>query len=1441
LFILLKFKFKHIVVVAFICSCCNAFAQQVKFIRNKGQWQDNILYKADIPGGDLFITPQGLVYNLYDEHALHENQHNGKDTIVMGQAIFLNFTGAQQNISAEGYIYDETAYNYFLGNDRKKWVSNTKACREVVLRNVYPHIDFKITGVDGGVKTSFIVRKGGNKDLIRLQYEGAGEISITDQQLIVPHLFGSIRELPPVSFITHGETLQRCPTQYVLAGDDNTVTYDVVLPKALTSGDSLIIDPSIVFSTFSGSVADNFGFTATYDKDGNAYGGGTVYSAGFPTKPGVYQLTFGAGPGGNSGGARDAGILKFSADGTKLLYATYLGGNNNEQPHSMSCDASGNLFILGTTRSVNFPVKSGYDNTHNGGYDLFVACLNPDGTDLLSSTFIGGAATDGINGEERRLSEYPTNYNYGDAYRGDIRLDASGNVYIASVTQSTPSQGLPLANATQPDFGGGLQDGWAIKLNHDLNQLLFSSYIGGSGVDAAYSVRITGNSFYVAGGSGSADLPGASTSGAFSFKGAVDGFVAKFTQAGSTFTRDRVIYHGTGAYDQSYFITTDGDNRVYITGQTTGTLSPVGSVFNETAGKQFITVFDEDLTTIVLQTTFGTGTYPKLSPSAFMVDKCKRVYLSGWGGASNRNYNMETAPVTGLPLTSDAYQSITDGSDFYLVIFNKNLSNIGYATYFGGARSQEHVDGGTSHFNEEGVVYQSVCAGCGGLSDFPTTPNAYSRTNNGKRPYDPSVGGCNNAVFKFDAKPNPVAPVMNDALITLTITDTADYTFDITDANGDPIVIDSIYSSLFSLSSNPPTVSIITNKPGLIRARLQWITNCNTRADTFYIQVKFREISCENLSQTEGVIKIIVNRTPIIPIDLNCLKQTGNNAFEVSWKPIPYNKYINRINVYRSKNNGAFDSLTSINTPFITTSITDFVTNPETDNYCYRIAGVNSCNVKSNFSRQSCSLEGDSISPGAYNFAHDTIWYAYPTDTLETLLNITDNEFNDSMYLSYNGSLLSQPGAKVTHINGVGNASFRFRFIADCSQVGDTFSLNFGIRDNSCPTPLRETGRVRIVVIPLPPGNTPPLQCLKYITNEKVGVKWLNTSNNRYTSKYNLIKQTASGNIITVGTYDVINTGYIEQQVNSPFTVKQCFALVSIDNCNIASDTGEFTCTPWPDSLYPPGVLPHYVSVAENKYIEISWPQEEGMINEVFRTDRVLTQKELLYSTDKTRDTTWTDQSEKLEVDKHSYCYMIERINECGLRSKASSIACTIVLKGQSQPFEHKLTWTEYDYFNNGLERYDILAKDLTEDDFRKKNTSYHKETYCIDNQLNKETGVFYYQAVAVENEERYRSLSNIVELRQKPLLHIPNAYTANGDNLNDTWNIVPVFVKEYEMKVFDRWGRKVFETTDKHKQMGDKDQQNTLLPCDVYAYVITYTGFSGEVFTRTGNVTVLK
>ncbi len=134
----------------------------------------------------------------------------------------------------------------------------------------------------------------------------------------------------------------------------------------------------------------------------------------------------------------------------------------------------------------------------------------------------------------------------------------------------------------------------------------------------------------------------------------------------------------------------------------------------------------------------GDGT-PDISPTAFLVDVCDKIYTSGWGSSAGGLGGQLT--TTGLPVTPGAIQTTTTGHDLYLAIFDINMTALDYGTYFGGPVSPEHVDGGTSRFDRRGRVYQSVCAGCQGNSDFPTTPGAFSATNN---------SGCNLGVVKMD-------------------------------------------------------------------------------------------------------------------------------------------------------------------------------------------------------------------------------------------------------------------------------------------------------------------------------------------------------------------------------------------------------------------------------------------------------------------------------------------------------------------------------------------------------------------------------------------------------------------------------------------------------------------------------------------------------------------
>lgn len=1430
-----------------MCISSKLAAQQIRFIENKGQWENQVLYKAEIPGGSLYITSAGLVYNLIDEKALHELQHNKAATEnINAHAIFVDFLQAQSTVTSMPENGFSTLYNYYLGNNPDKWAEGVKAFQKITLRNVYPKTDFVIEGMDGWVKTSFVLRHGANPANIQLKYRGANQLKIENQDLVTIHSLGQFKEDAPETFIKNGNFKQNINSYFVLRGD--TLSYGLSVFKGISRYDSLIIDPSLVFSTFSGSVADNFGFTSTFDLNGNGYGGGTVYASGFPTTPGAYQISFAGGTSGGSagsGGARDCGILKFSANGSQLLYATYLGGSNNEQPHSMSCDANGNLYILGTTASSNFPYINGYDATYNGSTDIFIASLSANGNQLRSSTFFGGSSSDGLNTHNVNNSQQKLQYNYGDEFRGDIRIDPiTGNICIASTTTSSS---IPLVNPIQSALNGS-QDGLVLILTPDLKTILFSTYFGGSSYDAAYGLRIDKNILYVTGGTLSSDLPRKSTNGTFLHHGGVDGFLAKFEISSTgNITNPINLYIGSSGYDQTYFVSTDKHNRVFLTGQTTGVFAKVGNVYYESGGKQFITVIDSSLSQIVLQSTYGSGsTYPKLSPSAFMVDQCDRVYISGWGGSANQSHNSNTSLVNGLITTSDAFQKTTDGSDFHLIIFNKNLASVGYATYIGGPNSSEHVDGGTSHFDEAGIVYQSVCAGCGGYSDFPTTPNAYSKTNNGKRPNNPRAGGCNNAVFKFSARPTPYPPVMQDTTLIITASDSLVYLFNATDANSDLIRVTSIGGRIAGFAPPyTPSLTTLSSSAGLLQMQLAWRSGCEHANDTLVLWIGLSDNACEAEQTSVGKITIIVKPAPTPAVNISCVKRNGLSSILFDWENLqPENqKYIKAINVYRSKNNGTYITDTAIITSATNGKFLDQnLENLDVNNYCYRIRTVNVCSVLGDLSRETCSMSFDTIvRPSKYKFSRDSVLYVNAVDVLDAAIHIADTAFGDSVFVYSAGSAHTTENFEITHQNGFGNASIQFHFQTSCDMVGDTFYVKFWVMDNRCPIPMRDSGIVYIVVLPAPPAFSTNLNCVKFKGGNDVAISWktpANTNNLRYLSLLKYAKNTFS----TIDTFSINYTADVLQTVADLTTDTTCFAMVAYNQCNIPTDTGEFACVPWAESAYPESIVPHYVTVVNNKQIEISWSKNktnQARISRFIPTNKTRTVvAELSLAAN---DTIWTDKN--VQVQEKQYCYVIEPISDCGLLPKFSPYACSILLHGKSEPFTHYLDWTPYEHFEYGTNKHELSKQDLTETSFSLINTSYsNKHNTFTDEKLNHETGVFYYQVQATENfPNSYTALSNTVELVQAPLLHVPNAFTPNGDGTNDTWNIVPVFVKEYHLKVYDRWGKLVFETTDKHKQMSDKDFNNEILALDAFVYVATYTGFEGTVKQVTGNVTILK
>lgn len=702
-----------------------AYTPPVVFIENKGQFQGPHHFEAQAAGASLFFEKSGLRIALADGEALHKARHNRtlEKASLPFHALALDFPGANADVAPKsGELLAGTAYNYFIGHKQARVTPATS----IVYHGLYPGIDLLWKTEKQRLKYDFVVAPGANPYLIKMRYTGADHMQLVDGKLEITTSLGKWTDEAPIAYQLDGPEKVMVPCRFVL--QHGILQFE--LPKGYDRSLPLIIDPTLVFSTYSGSQSDNFGYTACSDEGANMYTAGTVFGPNYPVTTGAYQVNFA----GNSIDANsqlriDIGILKFNPSGTQLLYATFLGGNRIENPHSLVANSLGELYIMGSTNSTNFPTSAnGYDTSFNGGYDIFVSKLNNNGSQLLGSTYYGGTGNDGLN-----LAPL-LRKSFADEFRGDVFLASNGDVLVASMAASTD---LATPGVFQSTYGGGTSDGLILRLSNNLGQRIWAGYLGGNQADALYSVKEgSGDEVVVAGGTASSfTLPG------FGYQttnaGGVDGLVARFEAA--TGQGISGTFLGSAGYDQLFFIDIDGVGDVYVNGQTDSNIVTTGTNYNDPRSGQYIGCFSPQLGTLRWLGRYGARTgKPELNLSAFVVDLCQNIYVSGWTG--NLESNGFPGP-TNFALTNNAMQTTSDGYDFYLAAFSPGMLTLQYSTFFGGGTSREHVDGGTSRFDKRGVMYQAICAGCLGNNDLPVTPNAYSTTN--------GSSNCNNAAIKL--------------------------------------------------------------------------------------------------------------------------------------------------------------------------------------------------------------------------------------------------------------------------------------------------------------------------------------------------------------------------------------------------------------------------------------------------------------------------------------------------------------------------------------------------------------------------------------------------------------------------------------------------------------------------------------------------------------------
>jgi gliding motility-associated-like protein len=726
-------------------------ADGLRFIQNKGQWQQDVLFRAELPGGFLFLKKQSMVYVLYDarevsaQHAskpLQEESSRVVPQVIKAHGVEVQFAGSSPEVKLSQSSPDGSSYNYFIGNDSNRWGSQAGGFGEVLYKDLYPGIDFRIYAYKFTIKYEFIVHPGADASRIRLNYEGAAGLQLNKSgQVVIETSVGPFKEAKPYSFQEIEQRTREIASNFVLK--DNQIEF--ALPNDYDHTQSLTIDPELIFSTFSGAQSDNWGHTATYDNQGNLYSGGTVFGANFPVSIGAFQVNF--------GGFVDTALMKFSPDGARLLYATFVGGSATDIPNSLVTNSKGELFVYGTTASTNFATTgNAFQTTFGGGAsitpidglglangsDIFVLRISPNGQQLLGSTYLGGSGNDGLSSVSNIQIR-----NYGDTFRGEIVLDKNENVLIVSSTNST---NFPLKNAFQTTLSGR-QDAVISRFSSDLSTLQWSTYFGGGDFDAAFSIKpsTNGEDVYITGLTKSNNLP--IKGGTFKDRlgGAEDAYVARFKN--DQFVQ--VSYLGTDAADGAYLLDLDPSGNVHVFGVTRGAYPVSQGVYSDANSGQFIHALDPTLSRTIFSTVIGSKRgVPDISPTALLVNECGNIYIAGWGGTVNERTTYNTQSSTnGMTVTDDAIRRTTNGNNFYLAILEAGAKSMLYATYFGSVSPAnpledrgDHVDGGTSRFDKNGVVYHATCA-CGGTR-FPTSPTAWSRTNNSDN--------CNNAAFKLD-------------------------------------------------------------------------------------------------------------------------------------------------------------------------------------------------------------------------------------------------------------------------------------------------------------------------------------------------------------------------------------------------------------------------------------------------------------------------------------------------------------------------------------------------------------------------------------------------------------------------------------------------------------------------------------------------------------------
>jgi hypothetical protein len=644
-------------------------ALPMSFEANQGQADPSVRFVARGAGYTILLSPDEATLALESsqpDRRFPEKTQPKPSTRVLSMKI----EGANPSAAAQALDRLPGLSNYFIGNDPSRWHTNIPTYQKVQFDQIRPGVDLVYYGNQRQLEYDFVLSPGVAPQSLGLSFEGSKAAIDLHGDLVFSSTDGQMTFHQPVAYQNDKSNPAKkhyLPASYVLRGH-NRIGFEVA---DYDPRQPLVIDPSLYYSTYLGGSGGDTGNAIALDALFDAYITGSTSSTNFPKggSPPPYQ--------GSYGGDTDAFITKLRYDGQAIIYSTYLGGNNYDIGQGIAVDSSADVYVTGSTSSANFPTTaSAFQTTYGGNSDAFVSKLDPSGSKLLFSSYLGGSDID-----------------YGLA----LALDPSGNVFV---TGSTQSSDFPTVKPVQSGNSGN-GDAFVAEIDTNLpqtQQLVYSTYLGGSSADSGQGIAVdVKDDAYVTGFTFSTNFP---VYNAFqtSNAGSVDAFIAVVSPGGGSL--EFSTYLGGSGDDRAWAIALDSENNIYIAGSTYTACTPATSIttlcnpistFPTTPGayqtyttKQapgypvaFVTEMNHFGTALLYSTLLG-GSYSDVA-SGIAVDSAGNAYVTGY------------TESTDFPTANAIQASYIGGScgtspcqDAFVTEFNPQGTSLEYSTFLAG-------------------------------------------------------------------------------------------------------------------------------------------------------------------------------------------------------------------------------------------------------------------------------------------------------------------------------------------------------------------------------------------------------------------------------------------------------------------------------------------------------------------------------------------------------------------------------------------------------------------------------------------------------------------------------------------------------------------------------------------------------------------------------------